>query len=374
MEPAGYVKPLVKIALYCHNGSGFGHIIRSIRIAGYLKASGNFAPMIITGCRVLEAIPNPENIPVHRITPVPSDFFQEDRYRIITERMAEIRGFIDTFQPDMLLVDTFPLGYMSELREVLNRSNGSAEGPMCILGIPYVTAELQNVFKSPTNRAAFAAYRYGVVYHEEPYDPVYEKIPFPLEITGIVPGPPPPASNPASKTILVLAGGGATSSDLLDPLIAATATFREQGYVVRFVIGPLADHEDALEKIQGAGNFEIIPSSPIEDMLPDTRLVIARCGYNTAVTLVRTLVPIIFIPFCITRADEQYTRAEALSELKNIAMVDPLEDDIPKRLEQTIATLISSGHAARTSPFSFSGGEKLTTFLTGIANQYILSK
>lgn len=361
-------KRRVRIAMYCHNRDGLGHIARCVHIAGHALATGLFDPILLTGCRALNAIAIPSGVEVHPLTPIPADPFSSDHFRVLHERIRQIQVFVDVHSPDILLVDTLPFGYKKELKGVLDAVNRNASGPLCVLGLPYPVEELKNVVKSGNDRATLAAYKCGMIYSNEDTD-AYDHIPFPLIRTGIVCGPPPPPPDPSSRVILVLAGGGVVSRSLLDPLVQATERFRQQGLLVRFVIGPLADLAEMTMLLNGAPNFELLAAAAVEEVIGDAKLVVARCGYNTAAALMRTSLPVIFIPWGKNEMDEQFVRAKSLSTLKNIRMINPNSRHTIPELETAIGELLHCETGERSTGDSFSGGENAAKFLTQIAAQ-----
>lgn len=369
MNPGHINQRTVKIALYCHNRDGLGHIVRSIHIATSLMQTGLFEPVLLTGCRALDAIYIPPGLRVHQLTPVPADPFASNMYAVLSERVTQIKDFMRSFSPDIVLVDSVPLGYMKELKSVLDAEIQQQGGTLFVLGLPYVPNDLNHILQTPGDRGALSVYRCGLVYTDE-NEPGYEALPFPLMPTGLVGGPPPPASNDASNVILVLAGGGTVSLSLLEPLIKSTAVFRKQGFVVRFVTGPLADHAQMLSVAAGHENFELVAVSSSEEALQDAKIVIARCGYNTAATLVRTKLPILFIPYCTADNPEQLTRAEKLAALKNIITINPLSEKLDTALEPAIRTLLDCEPAERTVG-KFSGGDEAARRLSEIALQLL---
>ncbi|HEX5552291.1 MAG TPA: glycosyltransferase [Chitinophagaceae bacterium] len=351
-----------KIVLYCHNRDGLGHIIRSVRIAEQLVETGVFTPVILTGCSALDLIRIPDGVMVKRLTPLSTDPYSGGEFRIIAERIAQIRDFILSFKPDVLVVDTLPLGYKKELKEILAYAGRDCSGPQCVLGLPYPTNALRNALKNTNDDDAMSAFRLGLNYSNAEEE-LYHALPFPVQKTGIVAGPQ-PTLNPSSRVILVLVGGGGVSAELPELLIKATQPVREQGFLVRFVVGPLSDIAQMALRIGDAKNFELVSVATVEEALTDAKLVIARCGYNTAATLSRSMLPVIFIPYCNTRSDEQFIRAKNLSKLKNIVMVDPLEENIASALESGIRRLINCKPEERDVEGSFAGGPNAANLLT----------
>jgi predicted glycosyltransferase len=358
----------IKIALYCHNRDGLGHIIRSLYIAKALAESGQFDPALLTGCRALSSLTIPPGVAIHQLTPIPADRYAPNMYEVLAERVVLIRNYIESFAPDIVLVDCLPFGYMRELKTLLDDASRQKKGPVFILGLPYPPFEIEQIFKNPVDFAALSAYRYGLIYSDAD-EAVYERMPFPLLKTGLVGGAPPPASDPLSKVILVLPGGGTTCLSLIDPVVQATVAVRKEGFKVRFVAGPLADQQELQALLSNVKNFELVATATVEEAVRDARLVIARSGYNTAAALIQTTLPIIFIPYCRTENDEQFVRAKRLSAMANIVMIDPHSDNVAVKLEDSIRSLLLCEPKARIQLSHFSGATTAMRHLAQIASE-----
>lgn len=362
-------KHLSKIAIYCPNQIGLGHIMRSLQIARALNALECFSITILTNCRAIDSISIPNDIAVYKLTPVSLDPYDESRYHILGERIKQLNIFFETVRPEILLVDTFPFGEQDiELKQILKSfKTNKQNAPICVLGSPYPPREgFERYLANSRDVDILSVYHSGMIYSDEDWGTVYDNVPFPMTKMGLVTSDLPPITNPFSKTILVITGGGTllVSESLIDPVIKATALYRKQGYKVRFIVGLLGDFEKAQSHLNNADNFELIRDCSVEEAIKDAKVVIARCGYNTATTLIRTTLPIIFIPFGREHVGEQFTRARKLSKMKNISMIDSAVDEINSKLYELLQIAMESSHETRDMDISFNGAEKAAHYLT----------
>ena len=358
--------------MYCHNLYGLGHIIRSTRIAKALIDSGRFLPVLLTGCRSLDTIEIPKGIVVEKLTPLSNDFFDLKRYEIQEERIKHIQSFIYKFKPHIVLVDTVPLGYRKELRALLINSKTDLPNTNFVLGLPYAPHDGFDAFLiNPEDKKAIHNYNYGIKYGDNNWGSELGILDIPFKNVGEIAGDKPPNSIENSTTILITGGGGAVSASMLKPMLKATQMSRQSGYQVKFVIGPLADFEEMNTLVQGVSNFEIIKNAPIEKALRDAKIVISRCGYNSAIALVRTKLPIIFFPYdgSASGVGEQFKRARKLQKLKNVQLVNPYESDAVSQLENAINVALHSQEIERECPFSVNGAEETLQFLTTITKR-----
>jgi predicted glycosyltransferase len=210
-----------------------------------------------------------------------------------------------------------------------------------------------------------------MIYSDEDWGTVYDAIPFQMKKMGLVTSDLLPATNSLSKTILVLAGGGTRlmSEALIEPVVQATEIYRKQGYKVRFIVGPLGDFEKNKSLAKNAHNFELVASCAVEEAAADAKVVIARCGYSTAAVLVRTSLPIIFIPYGRENAEEQFDRARKLTTMKNIWMVDADNDGDYLKLTALLHTAMASEQKPRSTDMSFNGAEAAANYIAQIAGK-----
>lgn len=137
------LKRPLRIALYSHDTCGLGHMRRNLLIAEALeRAFPKVNILMITGAREVAAFRFPEG--VDAVT-LPSLYKEKnDRYRsrslrfgindLIEMRARLIKTSIESFAPDLFIVDKVPRGTMNELDDTLAFIREQTD-TRCILGL-----------------------------------------------------------------------------------------------------------------------------------------------------------------------------------------------------------------------------------------------
>jgi predicted glycosyltransferase len=335
---------------------GLGHIMRACRIGKALAEGKDSEPILLTGCSVMDDLRIPSGIAVKRLPAIPRDLFAPGRYKILQERQSQILHFFLEAQPEMALVDTIPLGLYKELQPVLMAAKEGRLRTRFVLGVPYLFGEREMNALQPLEKEAFAAYESALYYSGLGWhgSKDFDDLPLPGPMVGVVAGPCPETAPQSSNVIVVVAGGGTVGASLIEPMLIASEQLRQDGWIVRFIAGPLADLEALRQVIGEAQNFTLVRECPVETAIADAAAVVARCGYNTAGTLVQTNLPLIFIPFEAPTSD-QIGRAAALSTLEGIWAIREAGSDWVADLRDALAQAIAMRPFERKLPFSIDG-------------------
>jgi predicted glycosyltransferase len=354
----------MKVLLYCHNVLGFGHIVRSLRIAEELIVRG-VACRLITGCRFLDHLHVPDGVEVVRI---PALRAEPDGAMIavdggllgtaIRKRSRRIADELRTWEPDAMLVDHNPFGLMGELIESLQAAKSLRT--RFVWGIRDIGSA--NVFKMTRD---VSMYDSAIAYTDRSWLDTFESyrdvtMPPRTESVGFVTAP--IASTPAAdgRPIIAVLSGGGDSADRLMELMQHAGDYR-----MRFVAGPFAPVEDRRPRLSGQAGLlsptgsdsEIWSEGSVEDAIAGASLVVCRAGYNTAYSVVQSDLPIVFVP--LRGHDEQRTRAKRLAELDNVDCID--ED--AGALRTSIETGLRRGRRARALPFSTDGARRAAEWI-----------
>lgn len=144
---------------------GFGHLRRNASIAQALRRS-SLSPSVIMLAEAWQAsaLPMPDGVDCVAFPAMRRDadgsstsrFLEVAGRDVVTLRAGVIRGALEAFAPDVLLVDHWPLGAAGELRRVLAaaRRNGT---PRCVLGLRdvlYDPESLRRAWAVPENLEA----------------------------------------------------------------------------------------------------------------------------------------------------------------------------------------------------------------------------
>lgn len=378
-----------RLLLYCHNVLGLGHIVRSLRIAAEAARLPGVKCCVITGCAFLDSLEIPVGVAVEQLPPAKLErgFFVDattGELSVLAVRSKRILAFTRDWEPDAVLVDHLPLGLGSELLATLTAAHTESWATTFVLGCRDI--QLQNAqpgASAPrlTRRQEIAYQRYAaaIAYsdarwidgfsHMEPsFNPELQ------EHVGVVTMHVPPHEPREAPPIVVLAGGGAGGAAMLRLVAGALRRLDKQDDPVRVVAGPLGDVAAMREAAGGLTQLEILATATAEDATRDARCIIARCGYNTAYSVVQRAVPVIFVPY---PQAEQHARARRMATLDRVWSVDEEAAAALERLAQALdsaiaASAIPGGEMPpRSLPFRLDGAATAARRLLELAHHNV---
>jgi predicted glycosyltransferase len=143
---------------------------------------------------------------------------------------------------------------------------------------------------------------------------------------------------------VVSAGGGIVGAPLFKAALAAQGELWEtERLPMTVVAGPFhpEDDWDALRRAaQDRPGLELhhsVPDLGVE--LRDAAASVSQCGYNTAMDILYSGVPALFVPFAKGREDEQTNRARRLEKLGLVRVLEPGRLDGPALAREIRAIL-----------------------------------
>lgn len=367
----------MRILFYCHNVYGLGHIVRTLRLAQAAADLGAECH-VVTGCRRLDALkPDPrvriERLPVVEITPemrmceagVPDGFDVLDRR---TKRIAELG---EALAPDVFVVDYSATGLGGELVPVLSSGADWLRGCRIVWGVPYAKriSATSRPPRNPRVRAAMERYDAVLAYTDAAWEnplPVLEPAGLPLTrfFSGYITGHP---SGPREHRIVVLAGGGRGVRVMAEVVAAALRPLLQAGKIeARFVAGPLGDTSE-LGALAAVPGLRVEAEATVE-AAAGADLVISRCGYNSAYTLMCTEAPVIFLPQ-ITACREQLDRAGRLAALEGVRELREDAEGAAATLRDLVRRALDAGRGKRQLPFRVNGQRTAAEFLLREADE-----
>lgn len=359
----------MRVLFYCHNVLGLGHIARSITLANAVRGTVEDAECsLVTGCRFLDVLDLPphvrvETLPAARLGSSGRLLPARGEGDVVADRGARLEEVIADTRPQVVVVDQRPLGLGGELMGVLERAGKESWPTAFVWGIPYLEDSSLTLRRprNPRIRSALALYRAALVYDEPSavdVDRAYGDYGLPEHTVhvGLVTRPAPEAG-PAAEPPLVscLCGGGTSAVDLLQLLLGATGELRRTGELrLRFVAGPFGDRSAISAAVEGEPQLDLLWSADPAEALAGASAVVARSGYNTAGMLLRSELPVVFVPLP-KRGDEQTYRARRLDGLEGVWCVDPRDGDAAVTLRGALADALSRGRGMRGLPFRVDG-------------------
>ena len=351
----------MRVFFYGHAaGLGAGHFVRSLRLAEAARLGG--AEVMVTSPGPQLQRLNRQDVP---LLPLPALQGLQADLELVEQRGRAIVEFLRQWQPDQVVVDTLPFGHGGELLPTL--AAAAEEGWPCRFwwGLPYAEAKVSPL-KNPRLRKALTHY-YGLLVYAEAneFDPVpsYAAFPLPERVFHVGMVTEPMLKGDAHEPMLAcLVGSGGLAG--ASQLIAAVARQRPNGVAVRYVAGPLAgvrcatpDGDTTQTPLRGV---ETVPEADLNQALLGVSAVVSRVGYNTAFSLMRGDLPVLFIP---TAWPEQFQRAQQLSKLEGVMVLS--EERVETSLAESLARLLELPRRPRQLPFRVDGASNAADLLLG---------
>ncbi len=338
----------MRIAFYSHDTMGLGHIRRNLSIARSLVGSINVSILLISGTREASAFDLPRNCECLCLPSLEKSLeghYQSRRLGIglkelVALRSATIRAALQSFAPDVFIVDKAPRGVLGELDSSLEmlRSRGNTR---CVLGIRDVLDEpdrVDNEWQSENNVAAANRYYDTVWVYGDPrvYDTIktcrslsqlHADVFFtgylcPRGSTNRIVSSRPVEDGPA----LCLVGGGQDGI----ALARAFATCNLGRRTGTIVTGPFMARE-AIREVEryAADNLALRVVHFVPDLTPlieQASHIITMGGYNTVCELLGSEKHVLIVPRVIPRK-EQAIRADRLRAMGVLDSIEPSKLD-----------------------------------------------
>ena len=326
------------ILIYRLHSEGIGKILYCLALAKAL--SRQFRPVVLNSGALPRGVTAPAGVdvvqlPAYEHTPTASivnirgDQQQQPvntaRRDFILEKYAELK-------PEMVLIDTFPLGDSSAedellplLEQIRNSSGGSPRVVCCVQDIPSRMGSYSQKRDDKTARLLERFYDMVLVHTdpsfsrlEEYFQPV-NTLSTPVYHTGfLLPGQiSRPATGARENRLLVSAGGGVTGGPLFRAAIESHRLLWDAEHLPMTIItGPnLPEHEwsELHWLTRGLQAVTIKRSVPnLGSEMSKVRWSVSQCGYGAATEAVASRVSALFVPSAGRRNGEQTDRAHRL--------------------------------------------------------------
>jgi predicted glycosyltransferase len=356
-----------RFIFYSHDGCGLGHLRRNLAIAAAVTdAAPDASVVLLTGCIELGTeglAPNVEIVALPALRKLANGRYGARRLPVSASELRSLRGglisaAVESFRPDVLLIDKHPMGVRGELRPALRSLPDW--GGQAVLG-------LRDILDDPaTVRQEWS--RDGVIEFTEAhcdrlliygtpgvFDFVGEyDLPDSLarraRYCGYVVNPdaarrltlaPERARRPR---VLATAGGGEDGGRLLEAFAEAARGAPWDGVMVA---GPQSSpaNRKALQRRASDAGVEFRDSVPdLSRWLPGIDALVSMGGYNTLSEALSMGVPTLCVPRAQPRV-EQLMRARAFAGLDLLRLVEP-ERLSPNLVRAEVAALLESDRRA----------------------------
>ncbi|MGI9463483.1 MAG: glycosyltransferase family protein, partial [Aestuariivirgaceae bacterium] len=346
----------VRILMYSHDTFGLGHLRRCREIAHALvERFKGLHILIISGSPIAGAFDFRARVDFVKIPSViklhNGEYTSIDQHIDIQEtldmRASMIRNTVDSFHPEIFIVDKEPLGLRGELEEIL----GDLKSRDCTLVLG-----LRDVMDSPDLLSQEWGKRRMLSKIDELYDDiwVYGPASFWNPLAGLNATPvlmsrlsytgfldrSIPQSYSSGETerapyILVTTGGGGDGANLVRQVLSAYEHDSSIRHDVDVVLGPFMPAEEREEIFKRADVLDRVQviefENRIEKRIAAADAIVGMCGYNTFCEILSFDKRALIVPRMRPR-EEQYVRAVRAVELGLIDMLEPQNAEDPARM------------------------------------------
>lgn len=307
------------VLVHCMVWYGAGHWVRTAAVVGALVQ--RFRVVLAIRGRLTADLPAPNGAEVVELPPSRDGIVDHHPLTEIVKRE----------QPAAIVVEYFPFGrhmLFHELVPMLEVARMQPRAPLVVSSLRDVQQSERAGQREFDDRAIRLANRYfdALLVHSDPalfrFEETFARaaeLRVPVVHTGyaVPPRPIPPRSASSDRRIVVSAGGGKGGEELLRTAVAAQRELSGE-FAMRVFGGTYL--EDAVwnelqEAARGVPRLELLRWSPdLPRELAGAAVSVSRCGYNTALDLLRTRVPALVVPYATPEEDEQTRRAVKLAD------------------------------------------------------------
>ena len=284
-------------------------------------------------------------------------------------RRTALKEALAQSRPEVLITELYPFGrrvLKEEFRELLENAQKLQPVP------PLICASIRDILAPPSKpskvqEAAHVLNTYYdcvLVHSDETLTPLQASWPVTddlkskLHYTGYV-SPLPPEAHPKNEgmgEILVSAGGGNVGTSIYRAALTA-AGLDPLRRTWRLLVGGSGAQERCNMLAKHAPTNAVVETArpDFRNMLNHAEASVSMCGYNTALDILQTDVPAVFIPFDAGNEVEQTLRASALSHLDGIEVL--AEHEMTAELLLDRISLATSAPKRDASHFRFDGSK-----------------
>ncbi|MFY0659394.1 MAG: glycosyltransferase [Shimia sp.] len=320
---------------------GTGHLSRALTLARAFTRDGHEAVVLSGGMPAKHL--DKDGVALVQLPPLASDGV--DFTKLLTDlgveadaayrakRQMMMVKAVEDMAPDVVITELFPFGRRSlsaEFEALLDAAKSLPQPALVLASVRDILAPPSKAAKAARAREVIKQYYDGVLVHADPELtklelswPLTSDVTAMLRYTGYVapPAPQKHADSAGAGEIVVSAGGGAVGQALFECAIKAA---KRSPLRWRLLVGG-ANAEARIAELKTLADDPMIKIEPVR---PDFRQIlhhvtasVSMCGYNTALDVLQTGVPAVFVPFDDGGEVEQTLRARALSVQSGIEVL-----------------------------------------------------
>lgn len=312
---------------------GTGHLSRALTLARAFTREVHEAVVLSGGMPVPHL--DKDGVALVQLPPLASDGVDftklltdlgvEADAAYLAKRQSMMVKAVEDMAPDVVITELFPFGRRSlsaEFEALLQAAHALPQRALVLASVRDILAPPSKASKAARAREVIKHYYDGVLVHADPdlttLDlswPLTSDVTAMLRYTGYV-APAAPQQHPhrvGAGEIVVSAGGGAVGQALFECAIQAA---KRSPLRWRLLVGG-SNAEVRIAELKTLADDPTIKIEPVRSdfrqMLHHVTASVSMCGYNTALDVLQTGVPAVFVPFDDGGEVEQTLRARALS-------------------------------------------------------------
>lgn len=378
----------MKVMIVVTHLLGTGHLSRALTLGRAFAEKGHEV-LVVSG-----GMPAPQldstGLSVFGLPPLRSD--GTDFTRLLTQggdiaddaykaaRATALTSTVQNFQPHALITELYPFGRRSlaaEFDAALSAAQNLPSRPVILGSVRDILAPPSKPHKVVRTEDVVDWYYDGILVHSTesitPLStswPVSARLAARLHYTGFVA---PEAAQPHPDAlgrgeVLVSAGGGSVGQPIFRAAIEAARKMPNRRW--RLLVGGqnATSRIDELKQHAGSTSITIEPVRPdFRQMLPHAAASVSMCGYNTALDILQSGTPSVFIPFDDGKEVEQGLRGQSLSDMPAIEVLSS-RDLSGDSLLHAVDRVMSDGPRA-VPEHGFDGAQRSVSITTNLLEQ-----
>ncbi|WP_300037288.1 glycosyltransferase [uncultured Roseobacter sp.] len=338
---------------------GSGHLSRALTVARAFAGAGHETQVVSGG------MPAPHldttGTDLVQLPPVRSDGINfttllnargeiADSDTLATRR-ATLAHALTAFKPGVLITELYPFGrrvLREEFQSALTRAAELDPRPLILSSVRDILSPPSTTAKADATHEVLERFYDGVLVHSDagvmPLEaswPVTPGLNTRLHYTGFVTGARRPGRHTNPSGEIIISTGGSAAADRLFSTVLTTAE-RMPAHLFRLLVAGDRS-EDRMVDLRRSAARNVIVEPARQDftaLLSGAAASVSLCGYNTALDVLQTGVPAVFVPFDAGGETEQTLRATTLARQSNIRTLKDAEmtgDTLAKALQDVIA-------------------------------------
>ena len=336
-----------RVLTYSHDGYGLGHLRRNLRLLdALLWELPDAAALMVAGSQASHRFEFPDHVDYLKLpslAKVANDHYVSrrlglNRHEVASLRSALVAAAVEQFEPDLVLIDFYPLGVYRELEAALGRVRAKCPSTPVVLGWRDILDDPAQVRREWGDtgqiEAADRLFDRVLVYgSRDVYDPIVEyALPSGLASRTTFTGyliderdAAPSKARDVRPMVVCTVGGGEDGAPLSWAFLEAMADLTGHGWRGVLVTGPLmpAGHQRGLGEQAARVDVTCVPF--VDDMaglLGRADVVVAMAGYNSICEVLAAGAPTVVVPRVAPR-HEQLLRASRMAERGLVRLVHP---------------------------------------------------